>query len=157
MNLTDRHRRVVRTIWKCGGRIDEAAVVAGVRGNTIRRWLGDAKFRALLMQESMEPLLQATSAVMRWAPAAVARLIRDLDGGSPADARHAAREILKLAMGTQTELCARKPAAAGEETGEDAAADDAYSRRFADLPDDRLKQMLEILNGNGPGSQAAPR
>jgi hypothetical protein len=144
MKLTARHRKIARTIWECGGRLEEAAQREGVRPDTLRRWLADGDFRTLLGEDALEPILQATSAMLRWAPVAVARLIQDLEGESAADARQAAREILKLALDTQREL-ARPP-----ETPPDAAAraqaDDPLTRRVAGLTDKQLARVLAILN-----------
>ena len=106
MQLNARHRKIARTVWECGGRLDEAAAQEHVRPDTLRRWLAEPEFRALIAQDAVEPLLQATSAVIRWAPVAVARLIQDLQGEAPGEARQAAREILKLALETQRELAA---------------------------------------------------
>ena len=148
MNPTNRHRRIARAVWETGGRLDEAARREGVRPETLRRWLAAPEFRALLAEEALEPLLQATSAVMRWAPAAVARLIRDLDGESASDARQAAREILRLAMEAQRNL------ASGDAPGAEAAlatglsAEDPLSRQVARLSDQQIKRVFAILNSD---------
>jgi len=144
MKLTARHRKIARTIWECGGRLDEVAQREGVRPDTLRRWLADGDFRALLGEDALEPILQATSAMLRWAPVAVARLIQDLEGESAADARQAAREILKLALDTQRELARppeTSPAAAAQ-----AQTDDPLTRRVAGLTDEQLARVLAILN-----------
>lgn len=76
------------------------------------------------------------------------RLIKDLEGESPAEARQAAREILKLALDTQREL-ARPPDAAL--AADEAAADEAgdpLSSRVAALSDDQLTRVLALLNEN---------
>jgi hypothetical protein len=146
MKLTAHHRRIARIIWECGGRLDEAAQREGLRPETLRRWLADGDFRALVAQDALEPLLQATSAMLRWAPVAVARLIQDLEGENAGDARQAAREILKLALDTQRELARPaepRPAAADAPTG----PDDPLSRRVAELTDEQLARVLAILNG----------
>jgi len=104
MRVTRHHRRIARALWEAGGQVEEVARLARLRPDTLRRWMATPEFRALLAEDALEPLLQATSAVLRWAPAAVARLIQELDGDSPADARRAAREILKLAADAQREL-----------------------------------------------------
>jgi len=150
MILTARHRRIAHTIWECGGRLEDAAAREGVGANTLRRWLTDPAFRSLVAQDALEPLLQATSAMLRWAPAAVARLIQDLESDSASDARQAAREILRIALDTQRELA--RPAAAegpGETPGADplaALANDPLGRRVADLSDEQLGRVLDILN-----------
>lgn len=148
MNLMPRHRKIAHTIWECGGRLDEVARRQHVQVATLRKWLRDPDFRTLLAEDALEPILQATSAMLRWAPVAVSRLIRDLDSESASDARQAAREILKLALATQRELA--RPvgdkvatAAAGHST---TAADDPLGRRVAALTDDQLARVLEILN-----------
>jgi len=147
MNLTNRHRRIARTIWECGGRLDEVAEREKIRPNTLRKWLADPGFRALLAQDAIEPVLQATSAVLQWAPAAVKRLIEELDSESAGDARQAAREILKLALDTQRELAG--PPAAADRPPPDAAAtppgEDPLSQAVANLPDDQLIRILTIL------------
>jgi len=147
MNLTNRHRRIARTIWECGGRLDEVAEREKIRPNTLRKWLADPGFRALLAQDAIEPVLQATSAVLQWAPAAVKRLIEELDSESAGDARQAAREILKLALDTQRELAG--PPAAADRPGPDAAdtppGEDPLSQAVANLPDDQLIRILTIL------------
>jgi hypothetical protein len=149
MQLTPRHRQAARTLWECGGRVEEAAARQHVQAATLRRWLANADFRALVAQDAVEPLLQATSAMLRWAPVAVARLIRDLEGESSADARQAAREILRLALDTHREL-SRPPDGppADGPAGTLAEAGDPLSRRVAGLTDDQLARMLAILNGD---------
>ncbi|GAG44530.1 unnamed protein product, partial [marine sediment metagenome] len=104
MNLMPRHRKIAHAIWECGGQLDEVARCQHVQVATLRKWLRDPDFRTLLAEDALEPILQATSAMLRWAPVAVSRLIRDLDSESASDARQAAREILKLALATQREL-----------------------------------------------------
>jgi hypothetical protein len=142
MKLTPRHRQAAHALWECGGRIDEAAARQHLQPGTLRRWLTDPDFRAAVAEDAMEPLLQATSAMLRWAPAAVARLIQDLEGESSTEARQAAREILKLALDTQRELARPAPDAADPP----AAAEDPLSRRVAALTDDRLARILALLN-----------
>ncbi len=146
MNLTTRHRRIARTIWECGGRLDEVARREKVRPNTLRKWLADPAFRSLLAQDALEPVLQATSAVLRWAPAAVKRLIEELDSESAGDARQAAREILKLALDTQRELAGPPPETAGTTSQPPPPPDeDPLSQAVANLPDDQLIRILTIL------------
>jgi len=160
MNPRNRHRRVARAVWETGGRLDEAARREGVRPETLRRWLALPEFRALLAEEALEPLFQATSAVMRWAPAAVARLIGDLDSESASDARQAAREILRLAMEAQRDLAsgdapeseAAEAAGAGSALGED-----PLSRRVARLSDQQIKSIFAILNSADATSASEPR
>jgi hypothetical protein len=153
---TVRQRKIARTIWECGGRLDEAARREGARPDTLRRWLADPDFRALLAEDALEPILQATSAMLRWAPVAVARLIQDLEGESAADARQAAREILKLALDTQRELARLANARPESETGLDphgGLPDDPLTRCVAGLTDEQLARVLAILNeqkGDGP-------
>lgn len=151
MPLTQRHRKAAEALWKSGGHIDEAAKSAGVQPATLRRWLADPEFRVLLAEDALEPILQATSAMLRWAPAAVARLIEDLQGESAGDARQAAREILKLALDTQRELAGPADAASrrAAEASAGPPADDPLSRRMAALTDGQLQRVLEILNGSG--------
>ena len=146
MKITPRHRKMARALWECGGRLDEAASREGVPLATLRKWIADGDFRALLAEDAFEPILQATSAMLRWAPVAVARLIQDLEGDSPSDARQAAREILKIALDTQRELA--RPAAAARTDGgaPAAAADDPLSRQVAALTDEQLARILAILN-----------
>ena len=149
MEITPRHRKVARTVWECGGRIDEVAAREGLRPNTVRRWLADRRFRALLADDAVEPVLQAVSAMLRWAPVAVSRLIEDLEGDSAADARHAAREILKMALAVHPELARPRDAAHARPrttaTGP-AAPDDPLARRVAALPDDQLARIFGLLN-----------
>ena len=151
MTLTPRHRKIARTIWECGGRLDEVAGRQHIQVATLRKWLRDPGFRALLAEDALEPILQATSAMLRWAPVAVSRLIRDLDSESASDARQAAREILKLALDTQRELArpiGDNPGTAGvtPASGSGLAADDPLGRQVAALTDDQLARVLEILN-----------
>jgi transposase-like protein len=160
MNPTNRHRRVARAVWETGGRLDEAARREGIRPETLRRWLAAPEFRSLLAEEALEPLLQATSAVMRWAPAAVARLIRDLDGESASDARQAAREILRLALEAQRNLAggdapAADVAEAALATG--LSAEDPLSRQVARLSDQQVKRIFAILNSADATSASEPR
>ena len=144
MRLTPRHRRAAHALWDCGGRIDDAAASEHLLPARLRRWLADADFRAAVAEEAMEPLLQATSAMLRWAPAAVARLIQDLDSESATEARLAAREILKLALAAQRELGRPPDAAPPPETDE--ADDDPLSARIAALTDDQLTRVLALVN-----------
>jgi len=150
MRLTTRHRRIARALWDSGGRVDEAAAHEHIRPDTLRRWLAEPEFRALVAQDALEPILQATSAMLRWAPAAVARLIQDLESESPSDARQAAREILKLAMETQRKLAETT----GDRADDDSAAEsrldprDPLEHRVAALSDDQLARVLAILNGD---------
>jgi transposase-like protein len=164
MNPTNRHRRVARAVWETGGRLDEAARREGVRPETLRRWLAAPEFRALLAEEALEPLLQAASAVMRWAPAAVARLIRDLDGESASDARQAAREILRLALEAQRNLASGDAPAADVAAGPGApgsaaglSAEDPLSRQVARLSDEQVKSIFAILNDADATSASEPR
>lgn len=155
MQITTRHGRVARIIWEEGGRIDEAARRAGVRPETLRRWLADEEFRNLVAQSAFEPLLQATSTMLQWAPVAVARLVSDLQSQSATDARQAAREILKLALDTQREL-ARPPAddSRRQHDADDAClGDDPLSRRMTEISDSQLARILQILN-EPPGQDA---
>jgi len=146
MNLTPRHRKIAHAIWECAGQLDDVARREHVRPGTLRRWLRNPDFRALLAEDSFEPILQATSAMLRWAPVAVSRLIRDLDSESAADARQAAREILKLALDTQRELV--RPIDDGPRNVNEptVAAADPLGRRVAALSDDQLARVLGILN-----------
>ena len=155
MNLTRRHRKVAGTIWECGGQLDDVARREKVQPATLRKWLRDPDFRTLVAQDAFEPILQATSAMLRWAPVAVSRLIQDLDGDSPSDARQAAREILKLALETQREL-ARPTDHRPHDAGADqppGPAHDPLGRRVAALSDDQLARILTILN---EATRAAP-
>jgi hypothetical protein len=156
MHLKTRHRQIAHALWECGGRIDDAAQRQHIQPGTIRRWLADPDFRTLVAQDAMEPLLQATSAMMRWAPVAVARLIRDLESESSTDARLAAREVLKLALETHRELSrpAEDVASAAGNADPPAEARDPLSRRVAALTDDQLARVLAIVNG--AGAPAAP-
>jgi hypothetical protein len=157
MKLTARHRQIAHALWECGGRIDDAAHRHHLRPDTIRRWLLDPDFRTLVAQGAAEPLLQATSAMMRWAPVAVARLIRDLESESPTDARQAAREILRLALETHRELS--RPAeddSSAADADPLAEAHDPLSRNVAALTDDQRARVLAIVNGAG-APPAAPR
>jgi len=158
MTMTIRKRRAARALWDCGGRIDEAAARERLRPSTLRRWLADPEFRTLVAGDAMEPLLQATSAMLRWAPAAVARLIRDLEGDSPTEARQAAREILKLALDTQRELTtfpAAKVVRTDQPEDAEPEADDPLSRQVAALTDDQLAGVLAILGGAGRAAETA--
>jgi len=150
MRINARKRRAAHALWECGGRINDAAARGGVRPDTLRRWLADGDFRALVAEDAMEPLLQATSAMLCWAPVAVARLIRDLESESPVEARKAAREILKLALDVQRELArppGPRPRAAGDPNAAPAGPDDPLTRQVAALTDDQLARILAILNG----------
>lgn len=153
MNITARHRQAARTIWECGGRLDEAAAREEVKPERLRRWLADPQFRALLARDAAEPVIQATSAVLRWAPAAVARLIEDLKSESPSEARQAAREIIKLAFDAQQELAGPAEsvrAAKADKPGADPAAlDSPFARRVAALTDEQLARVMAIVNGEG--------
>ena len=146
MNPRNVHRRVARAVWETGGRLDEAARREGVRPETLRRWLALPEFRALLAEEALEPLFQATSAVLRWAPAAVARLIGDLDGESASDARQAAREILRLALEAQRNLVSDDAPGAEAALAAGLSAEDPLSRQVARLSDKQIKSIFAILN-----------
>ena len=149
MIITTRHRRIAHAIWECCGNANEVAVRENVSVHTLRRWLTDPEFRELVVQNATEPLLQATGAVLRWAPVAVARLIQDLQGDAPAEARQAAREILKLALDAQRDMVGGGRESRGEKNSNPAAtANDPLTRRVAVLPDDQLAKLLAILNGD---------
>ena len=60
-----RRRRAARAIWASGGRLAEVAARERVRLITLRQWLMSSEFRAMLAQEAMEPVMQASSAVVR--------------------------------------------------------------------------------------------
>jgi hypothetical protein len=156
MMLNTRHRKVARAVWECGGRLDEVAASHRVGINTLRRWLMDPEFRELVARHATEPLLQATGAVLRWAPVAVARLIQDLQGDAPTEARQAAREILKLALEAQRDMnagtqSAERPGAA--KAGNPLAGiNDPLTRSVAVLPDDQLAKLLSILNETPKGT-----
>jgi len=118
---------------------------------TLRKWLQTPEFRALLAEEAIEPVVQAATAVVRWAPAAVARLIRDLDSESPNDARRAAREILRLAMEVQKHLSPletpkRKEPAKGKAAALDGGMD-PLSRRVEALTEEEMEAIWRVLNG----------
>jgi len=146
MNLTHRHRKIARILWECGGRLDEVARREHVRPATLRKWLRDPDFRALVAEDAFEPVLQATSAMLRWAPVAVSRLIQDLESESASDARQAAREILKLALDTQRELARPTDVKPADAERPRDPADDPLGRRVAALTDDQLARVLAILN-----------
>ena len=150
MQLGSRHRKIARTIWECCGNLGEVAVRERVCVSTLHRWLADPEFRALVARHAAEPLLQATGAVLRWAPVAVARLIQDLQGDSPGEARQAAREILKLALDAQRELAPNRGVSSPDRKpgGTPDDARDPLSQSVAALPDDQLARMLGILNGD---------
>ena len=157
MNLSSHHRKIARTIWECGGRIEEVAQREGVRLGTLRKWLRDPDFRALLAEDAIEPILQATSAMLRWAPVAVSRLIQDLDSESASDARQAAREILRLALETQRELARPASEAARTDAGAQPlprASDDPLARQVAALTDSQLARVLAILNEPARAAQS---
>jgi trimethylamine:corrinoid methyltransferase-like protein len=152
MNIRTRQRRVARAVWEAGGRLEEVAERERVRLRTLRRWLAEPEFRAILVEEAMEPVLQASSAVMRWAPAAVARLIRDLDSRSAKSAQQAAREILRLAQAAPQQLgpegivqAATAPPAAAPRS----LADDPLTRSVAALTDDEVERIFGILSSAG--------
>jgi len=153
MNVTKRHRQAARTLWECGGRLDETANRTRVRPNTLRQWLTDPDFRALLADEARESVLQASAAVLRWAPAAVSRLIRDLDSESASEARQAAREILKLAMEAQRDLATSATSPHADAKPPPAPGDDPLSRRVAALTDEQLIRIFGILNDSQGGDQ----
>ena len=161
MNMRTRQRRVARAVWEAGGRLEEVAERERVRLRTLRRWLAEPEFRAILVEEAMEPVLQASSAVMRWAPAAVARLIRDLDSRSAKSAQQAAREILRLAQAAPQQLgpegivqaaTAPPPAAAPR-----SLADDPLTRSVAALTDDEVERIFGILSSAGEGNKKERR
>ena len=151
MRIKNRHRQAARAFWEAGGRLAKVAESGPASAETLRRWLAEPAFRALLAQQAVEPLLQATSAVLQWAPVAVARLIRDLDGESASDARQAAREILKLA--TEAQRAIATPDAPGGPPSEPAPgalvllADDPLVRRISRLSDEQVAGIFGILNG----------
>jgi predicted transcriptional regulator len=147
MEITTRHRRAAQAIWTAGGRLQDAAKAVRLSPATLRRWLAEPAFRALLAEEAAEPFLQAASAVLQWAPAAVARLIEDLRGESPADARQAAREILRLAADTQ-QVLAKGSSQATRSPADALDADDPLGRRVADLTDDQVRRIFAILDGS---------
>jgi hypothetical protein len=158
MPLTARHRQAAAALWECGGRVEDAAAKVGTRPSTLRRWLAKPEFRAHLAQASTEPLLQAASAMARWAPAAVAKLIQGLEHESPAQARLAARELLKLALLTRRELALSLEPAAPETLAADPLAEvhDPLSRRVVGLGADQFARVLAILNEEPPHKETQP-
>lgn len=151
INATYHRRRAARAIWASGGRLAEAAERSQTGLLTLRKWLQAPEFQALLAEEAMEPIVQAASAVVRWAPAAVARLIRDLDSESASDARHAAREILRLAMDAPRKLGAASalvPDAEAAPAGPLPGApgpDDPLMQSVARLTDSEVERIFSIL------------
>jgi len=152
MRFTAFHRRIARTLWDCGGRLDETAKQTGVSLDKLRLWLADPAFRVLMAPDALEPLLQASNALMRWAPVAVGRLIADLESEKPEDARQAARDLLKLALAAQREMVGSlagsvipvEPVKMIDETR------DPLTARFAAISDRNLIRLLEVLNDNTP-------
>ena len=151
INATYHRRRAARAIWATGGRLGEASERSRTGLLTLRKWLQVPEFRALLAEEAIEPLVQAASAVVRWAPAAVARLIRDLDSESANDARRAARDILRLAMEVQKHLLrgeSRKEADAAQEPPPAFAGEkDPLTERLEALSEEEMEGIWGILNG----------
>jgi hypothetical protein len=156
MYLTTKHHRAAHVLWECGCRVDDAAARIGLRPSTLRRWLADAKFRSLVSRDAFEPLLQASSAMLRWTPAAVARLIEDLKSDSPVESRQAAREILKNAVATQREMTRPPRPRSGRSAGDLFPPRDALEANVAALSEDQLQRVLEILNEAGKTSAGKP-
>jgi len=153
-----RRRRAARAVWAAGGRLAEVAERERVRLGTLRQWLMSSEFRVMLAEEAMESVMQAASAVVRWAPAAVARLIKDLDSESASDAHRAAREIIRLAMDVQRQLAGEavqspksKAQSQAEAVGAEGPAEDPLSRQVAELSDEAVESILGILNGDAEG------
>jgi hypothetical protein len=151
MHITPQRRKAARALWEAGGRIEDAARALRLRPATLRLWLADGDFRRLVAEAAREPFLQATSAVLRWAPAAVARLIEDLRGESAADARQAAREILRLATESHQALARDGPP--GGPAAEGLAPEDPLARRVAALTDDEVGRIFAILDGERSASK----
>jgi len=150
IDATYHRRRAARAVWAAGGRLAEASERSRTGLLTLRKWLQTPEFLALLAEEAIEPVVQAATAVVRWAPAAVARLIRDLDSESANDARRAAREILRLAMEVQKHLRPLEAPKRQEEAKGSAALDggaDPLSRRVEALSDEEMEAIWGILNG----------
>jgi hypothetical protein len=158
MNVRTRQRRIAQAVWAAGGRLEEVAERERVHLRTLRRWLAEPEFQAMLAEEAIEPILQASSAVMRWAPAAVARLIRDLDSKSATSARHAAREILRLALDAQEKLgrggVLAPAGVAALADSRRSLADDPLTRSVAALTDDEVERIFGMLTNEGEEGSA---
>jgi len=159
MRFTAFHRRIARTLWDCGGRLDETAKQTGVSLDKLRLWLADPAFRVLMAPDALEPLLQASNALIRWAPVAVGRLIGDLESEKPEEARQAARDILKLGLTAQREMMASLPQTVltAPPAARDVAEEvDPLTARIAGLSDEKLIRLLNMLNDDKPDPPLPP-
>ena len=96
-----------------------------------------------MVEDALEPLLQATNAMMRWAP--VARLIQDLDGESAIDAQPGGPGILKLAvLDTPGPASPGRPTAPGARPTAMPPADDPLGRRVAAITDEQVTKVLAL-------------
>ena len=72
-----------------------AALVAGVNERTLRRWLGDASFKAAVLAARREAFGQAIGLTQKYAPVAVASLVRVMqDEKSPPSSKVSAAAVL---------------------------------------------------------------
>ncbi|MBE3096593.1 MAG: hypothetical protein IMZ55_00050 [Acidobacteria bacterium] len=158
MRITAYHRRLAARLWECGGRVDEIVKTEGVSLEKMQAMMMDPGFRALLAPFAMEPLLQATAALVRWAPVAVARLIQDLESESATDARQGARDLLRLAFGVQKELIGTGQVSAplAPEAALVSREKDPLTAHFDRMTDDQLTRILAIVHEPGATPAALP-
>ena len=75
--------------------VARAAAAAGVNERTLRRWLAEPGFRAALLAARREAFGQAIGLTQRYAPVAVATLVKVMnDAGAAASARVTAAGVL---------------------------------------------------------------
>ncbi|MBE3096942.1 MAG: hypothetical protein IMZ44_07400 [Planctomycetes bacterium] len=158
MRITAYHRRLAARLWECGGRVDELVKNDGVSLEKMQALMMDPDFRALLAPFAMEPLLQATAALVRWAPVAVARLIQDLESESATDARQGARDLLRLAFGVQKELIGTGQISAplAPDAPLVSREKDPLTACFDRMTDDQLTRILAIVHESGATPAHSP-
>ena len=92
--LTSRQQQAVEALLR-EPTLTRAAALAGVHERTLRRWLAAAAFRAAVLRARREAFAQAVGLTQRYAPVAVATLVKVMnDATASASARVAAAAVL---------------------------------------------------------------
>ena len=92
--LSARQGRAIDSLLQ-GQAISQAAVAAGVSRRAVHKWMHRPRFRAALLDARREAFGQAIGLTQRYAPVAVATLVKVMnDAGASANAKVAAAAVL---------------------------------------------------------------
>jgi len=84
----------------------KAAAAAGINGRTLRRWMRDPRFRAAVHEGRREMFSQAMGLTQRYAPVAVATLVKVMNDATAAHSAKVTAAGLLLRFGRESlELC----------------------------------------------------